>query len=74
MLKSYLSPEIKKQAIIDLKEYFLNKRGEEIGDLAADIILDFISEKIGPHFYNQAIYDVSKYMSDKIDDLNGFIK
>jgi len=74
MLKSYLPPEIKKQAIIDLKEYFLNKRGEEIGDLAADIILDFISEKIGPHFYNQAVYDISKYMSDKIDDINGFMK
>ncbi len=42
-----LTKEQKKQAIQDIIEYFARERGEEIGDLAGTIILDFIVEKIG---------------------------
>lgn len=68
-----LTKEQKKQAIQDIKEYFSRERDEEIGDLAAGMILDFISEKIGRYFYNQAITDVQKFMGEKLEDLYGFL-
>lgn len=68
-----LSKEQKKQAINEIKAFFASEREEEIGDLAAEIILDFIAEKIGPYYYNKAISDVQKFMNEKIDDLYGFM-
>jgi len=69
-----LSKEQKRQAIQDIKEFFACERDEEIGDLAGELILDFIADKIGPYFYNQAILDVQQYMNDKIEDLYGLMK
>jgi len=69
MIKIEISKEEKKKAIKDIREYFLKERNEEIGDLAAEIIFAFITEKIGPYFYNKAIIDVQKYMNEKVDDL-----
>lgn len=68
-----LSKEQKKQAVQDIRAYFACEREEEIGDLAAGLILDFIAEKLGPYFYNQAITDVQKYMSEKVEDMYGFM-
>lgn len=73
MQKIELSKEQKKQAVQDIKEYFARERGEEIGDLAGGIILDFIIEKIGPYIYNQAIADIQKFMSEKIEDMDGLM-
>ncbi len=52
-----------------IKSYFLKEREEELGDLAAGLILDFIIEELAPEFYNQGIYDSYKYMNDTIEDL-----
>ena len=73
MSRIELTKEQKKKAIQDIQAYFASERDEEIGDLAGEIILDFIVEKIGPYFYNQAIADVQKYLSEKVEDLYGFI-
>ena len=74
MIKIELTKEEKKKTILIIKEYFLSERNEDIGDLASELILDFISEKIGPYFYNQAIADVQKYMNEKVDDLFSLMK
>lgn len=74
MAKIELTKEEKKKAIQFIKEYFMSERNEDIGDLAAELVLDFISDKIGPYFYNQALSDVQKYMSEKVDDLFSLMK
>lgn len=73
MPKVELSKEQKRLAIKDIRAYFASEREEEIGDLAAELILDFITEKLGPYFYNQAITDIQKYMSEKVEDMYGFM-
>lgn len=73
MSKVELSKEQKKQAIKDIRAYFAGERDEEIGDLAAELILDFIAEKLGTYFYNQAVTDIQKYMSEKVEDMYGFM-
>ena len=53
----------------EVKKYFLKERDEEIGDLAAGLVFDFILEKMGPEFYNQGVDDSYNYMKDAADDL-----
>lgn len=67
--KIKLSKEKKEDMISAIKNYFSEEREEEIGDLAADLILDFIIDKLAPEFYNQGVYDSYKYMSDRIEDV-----
>jgi uncharacterized protein (DUF2164 family) len=43
-----------------IQQYFLKERDEEIGELAAENILEFFSETLGPHFYNAGVKDASK--------------
>jgi uncharacterized protein (DUF2164 family) len=57
-----------------IKKYFLDERGEEIGDLASDLILDFIVEKLAPEFYNQGVQDAHTYMKDAAEDVLSLIK
>lgn len=64
-----LSQELKKQAIDDIKRYFLENREEDIGQLAAELLLDFMFEKVGAVIYNQAIRDAHTFISEKVEDL-----
>lgn len=68
-----MTKDERKVAIGKIQEYFENERDESIGDLQGELILDFIVEKIGPHIYNQAINDMHKYMSEKVDDMFGYM-
>lgn len=64
-----LSQERKDQMIKTIKEYFINEREENLGDLAASLILDFFIEKLGPEIYNQGIQDSYIFMNEKLQDL-----
>lgn len=64
-----LSKDKKDYMIGAIKEYFINEREEDLGDLAAALILDFFMEKLGPEIYNQAIQDAYMFMNEKIQDL-----
>ncbi|EJP6471646.1 DUF2164 domain-containing protein [Clostridium botulinum] len=60
----------KKNVMIEsIKEYFYNERDEEIGDLAADMILDFFLEKLAPEIYNKGVYDAYEYSLERIEDV-----
>lgn len=64
-----LNKEKKDEMISSIKNYFLEERGEELGDLASSLILRFIIEELAPEFYNQGVYDSYKYMNDRIEDV-----
>jgi len=64
-----VTKERKDEMISLIKNYFLKERDEEIGDLAAGLILDFIREKPAPEFYNQGVYDSHRYIKDAAEDL-----
>lgn len=64
-----LSKEKKAEMILAIKDYFLDERDEEIGDLAANLILNFIVKDLAPEFYNQGVYDAYKYINDMSEDL-----
>jgi len=64
-----LSKETREFMISEIKRYFENEREEELGDLAAALIVDFIIEELAPEFYNQGIYDACNFMKEKSEDL-----
>ena len=61
--------ERRDEMILAIKNYFLRERDEEIGDLRAGLMLDFILEELAPEFYNQGVSDAYTYMKDTIEDL-----
>lgn len=67
--KIELNKEKKDEMIRLIKDYFLNERDEDLGDLAAELILDFFVENIAPEFYNQGVYDSYVFIKDKAEDL-----
>lgn len=67
--KIKLSKEQYLEFQMKLQDYFLKERGEELGDLAAGMLVDFIVDEIGNIIYNQAIDDVHRYMSERVEEL-----
>lgn len=72
--KMELSKEKKEHMVSLIKHYFEKERGEELGDLAAMLVLDFFIEKLAPEFYNQGVFDAYKYMGDCVEDMLGIQK
>lgn len=69
MNKIKLSKDARKSAIEEIQSFFLKERDEEIGNLGAEFLLDFILEKIGPVIYNQAIEDAHTLLLQQIEEL-----
>lgn len=67
--KIKLSKEKREEMIGEIKNYFYDEREEELGDLAASLIIDFIIDKLASEFYNQGVFDSYKYMTDRVEDL-----
>ena len=58
----------------DIIAYFKNERGEEIGQLAAGLMLDFLVERLAPEFYNQGVLDSCSYMEEKVEDMQSLLR
>ena len=65
-----LELHIKTEIIAKIKTYFLEEMDEEIGDLKAELVLDFIKENMGKLYYNMGVSDLKKYLFQKMDDLS----
>lgn len=63
--------DARKQAIAMLKEYFADNMDEEIGDLKAGLLFDFILAELAPTIYNQAIADARAFFDEHLEDLAG---
>ena len=52
-----------------LTRYLKDELDLEIGGMDAVLLLDFIAERFGPHYYNQALYDARALISAKMETL-----
>lgn len=66
-----LSAERKKEIIEQVQIYFRNEYDEPVGELRAELLVDFFLEKLGPKIYNQAISDAHSFIHEKLIDLEG---
>ncbi len=66
-----LSPEATKQAVASIRRYIAEYLEQDVGDLKAQLMLDYFLKEIGPVVYNRAITDAQVYFRDRVADLEG---
>ncbi len=59
-----LEREEREQMIEEIQHFFKEERDEELGSIAADVILDFFVDSLGKVAYNKGLSD-SKYWFEK---------
>lgn len=64
-----LSREQKAEMVSAIQNYFRAERDEELGSLAASLLLSFIVEELAPAFYNQGVNDAYRYACERNEDL-----
>lgn len=73
-MKLELSPGAQAEVVEDLKRYFEDELDQEIGDLKAGLMADFIYERIAPAIYRQAILDAQAHLQDKLLDMEALLR
>ncbi|MDF2925532.1 MAG: hypothetical protein K0R57_4446 [Paenibacillaceae bacterium] len=70
MIKIKFPKEQKQQAVEDCIRYFAEERGEALGHLAAEQLIDYMLGLIGPVAYNQALADARSMMNERLQSLD----
>lgn len=65
-----LSKDTEERLLTSLQRYCAANFDEEIGNLKAQLLLDFCVREIGPSIYNQAVQDAQKVMQEKVGELD----
>lgn len=66
-----ISDDARKQALASLREQISEQFDEDVGDLKANLLLDYVLTEIGPTIYNQAIADARSFFEERVSDLSG---
>ena len=66
-----LPDEIRERLISAIRAFFEEELEQEIGDLKAQLVLDFMTREIGPTLYNRAIADAQTFLHEKLLDMEG---
>ena len=64
-----LLPQETEEVIHSLKKYFSSELDQEIGDLKAKLLLDYILKEIAPLAYNQGSKHAEEFLRLKLEDL-----
>jgi uncharacterized protein (DUF2164 family) len=60
-------PLEQKQAMMGhVKQYMEMELGETLGDLAAESMLEFMLQTVGPFVYNEALKDARKVINERV--------
>lgn len=70
MIRLKLPREEKSRLISNVQAYFEMERSEPIGELAAEQLVDFMINELGPYLYNQAITDARAVLHEKVNQLD----
>jgi uncharacterized protein (DUF2164 family) len=66
-----LPDEATARALGSIRRYFAEELDQELGELPARLLLDFVLKEIAPSVYNAAIADAQGFMHDRVADLEG---
>ena len=69
MIPIKLPKEQKEELTARLQDYYERERSETIGNLEAELLLDFMLSEFGPFIYNKAISDVRTFMNKKAEQI-----
>lgn len=65
-----LSDEQKKQITREIKAFYLDVRGEEIGIIEEQQLLDLFCESLAPIIYNKALDDAQYWYKQQMENLS----
>lgn len=52
-----------------LRDYFARELDQELGQLPAEMLLDFIGKEIAGAFYNRGVHDAQQMVQQKAEDI-----
>lgn len=64
-----LSDEQKKQIADEVKAFYLDVRGEEIGIIEQQQIIELFCEHMAPIIYNKALDDAMRFMKEQFGNM-----
>lgn len=70
-MKMEMSKEARAEALASIERYFEDEMGERIGNVAAEGLLRFFLEEIGPVIYNKAVSDAQERIQLRVVDMGG---
>ena len=65
-----LTPQQSQEVIHSLKRYFSAELDQELSELKAKLLLDYLLKEIAPLAYNQGVSDAEKFFRNKLEDLS----
>ena len=66
-----LDPDAKQQALASIKRFLLEELDQDVGDLKAGVVLQFVLEELAPVAYNRGVADAQRFFQDRAVDLEG---
>ncbi|MFC1572545.1 DUF2164 domain-containing protein [Candidatus Eisenbacteria bacterium] len=66
-----LQREASKELKLSIQRFFREQMDDDIGDLKAELFLDFCLKEICPTVYNRAVRDAQAYFQERTADLDG---
>ena len=54
-----------------IKQFMAEEMDQDIGDLKADLLLDFCLKEVGAVAYNRGIADAQAFLQNRLADLDG---
>ena len=60
-----------KQLRSSVKQFVAKELDQDIGDMKADVLIDYVLKEIGPSVYNRAIADAQAFFQNRLADLEG---
>ena len=66
-----LKKSVRDSLVSSIKQYFLEQLDQDIGDLKATLVLNFVIKTIGPAIYNHAVHDVQIRMQEFVSEIDG---
>jgi len=64
-----LEKKTREALIRKLQQYFERELNQELGAFDAEFLLDFVTAKLGPRYYNQGLRDAATALSKRMDVL-----
>lgn len=70
LLQIKLSEDQKKKLLEEIKAFYLDERGEEIGMIEQMQLLELFEHRLAPIVYNRALDDAKRWFAQMMDNLD----
>lgn len=67
MARIELTKETREQLARALSRYLKQELDVEVSGFDAQFLLDFVTETLGPHYYNQGLHDAQALIKGKLE-------